>query len=36
MTIRGRWLEQIGFYVGRSVIIQIKQGKLIVELDLQV
>ena len=36
LTIKDRWLEQIGFYVGSFVIIQIKQGKLIVELDLQV
>ncbi|MBX4134282.1 SymE family type I addiction module toxin [Frischella sp. Ac48] len=36
LTIKGRWLEQIGFYVGCPVIIKIEQGKLIVELDLQV
>ncbi|WP_343066793.1 SymE family type I addiction module toxin [Frischella japonica] len=24
LTIKGRWLEQIGFYVGSSVIIKIK------------
>ena len=36
LTIRGRWLEQIGFYVGCPVIIKIEQDKLIVELDLHV
>ena len=36
LTIKGRWLEQIGFYVGCPVIIKIEQGKLVVELDLQV
>ena len=36
LIIKGRWLEQIGFYVGCPVIIKIEQGKLIVELDLQV
>ncbi|MBX4134231.1 SymE family type I addiction module toxin [Frischella sp. Ac48] len=30
------WLEQMGFYMGSPVIIKIEQGKLIVELDLQV
>ncbi|OCL27433.1 hypothetical protein A9G03_02070, partial [Gilliamella sp. wkB171] len=34
LTIKGRWLEQFGFYVGCPVIIKIEQGKLIVELDL--
>ncbi|MGE9549539.1 SymE family type I addiction module toxin [Snodgrassella sp. CS2] len=28
------WLEQVGFYVGCPVIIQIEQGKLVVEIDL--
>ncbi|MCX8670866.1 SymE family type I addiction module toxin [Gilliamella sp. B2865] len=36
MTIKGRWLEQIRFYTGSLVIIKIEQGKLVVELDLQV
>lgn len=36
LTIKGRWLEQIGFYVGCPVIIKTEQGKLLVELDLQV
>ena len=34
LTIKGRWLEQFGFYVGCPVIVKIEQGKLIVELDL--
>ncbi|PIT41691.1 hypothetical protein BHC43_00525 [Snodgrassella alvi] len=33
LTIEGWWLEQIGFYVGCPVIIQIEQGKLIIELE---
>ena len=33
LTIKGRWLEQIGFYVGCPVIIKIEQGKLIIELE---
>ncbi|MCX8670898.1 SymE family type I addiction module toxin [Gilliamella sp. B2865] len=32
LTIKGRWLEQIGFYEGSPVIIKIEQGKLIIEL----
>ncbi|MCX8738644.1 SymE family type I addiction module toxin [Gilliamella sp. B2824] len=35
LTIKGRWLEQIRFYVGCPVIIKIKQGKLVIEIDLQ-
>ncbi|MWP63242.1 type I addiction module toxin, SymE family [Gilliamella sp. Pas-s25] len=31
-TIKGRWLEQFGFYAGQSVIITVEQNKLIVEL----
>ncbi|MCX8670885.1 SymE family type I addiction module toxin [Gilliamella sp. B2865] len=36
LTIKGRWLEQIGFYVGCPVIINIEQGKLIIELAMQI
>ncbi|MCX8595703.1 MULTISPECIES: SymE family type I addiction module toxin [unclassified Gilliamella] len=32
LTIKGRRLKQIGFYVGCLVIIKIEQGKLIIEL----
>ncbi|MCX8640850.1 SymE family type I addiction module toxin [Gilliamella sp. B3172] len=31
LTIKGRWQEQFGFYVG-CPIIKIEQGKLIIEL----
>ncbi|WP_430876408.1 SymE family type I addiction module toxin [Gilliamella sp. G0441] len=33
LTIKGRRLELIGFYVGCPVIIKIEQGKLVVEID---
>ncbi|WP_416380089.1 MULTISPECIES: SymE family type I addiction module toxin [unclassified Gilliamella] len=36
LTIKGRWLEQIGFYVGCPVIIKTEQGKLIVELAMKI
>lgn len=36
LTIKGRWLEQFGFYVGCPVIIKIEQGKLIIELAMQI
>ncbi|WP_442903469.1 SymE family type I addiction module toxin [Gilliamella sp. wkB112] len=36
LIIKGWWLEQIGFYVGGPVIIKIEQGKLLIEIDLQV
>ena len=34
LTIKGKWLEQFGFYVGCPVIVKIEQGKLVVEIDL--
>ncbi|MCX8740041.1 type I toxin-antitoxin system SymE family toxin [Gilliamella sp. B2824] len=34
LTIKGRWLEQFGFYVGCPVIIKIEQGKLIIEFAI--
>ncbi|WP_141671507.1 SymE family type I addiction module toxin [Gilliamella apicola] len=36
LIIKGRWLEQFGFYVGCPVVIKIEQGKLVIEIDLQV
>ncbi|WP_218837083.1 SymE family type I addiction module toxin [Gilliamella apicola] len=36
LTIKGRWQEQFGFYVGCPVIIKIELGKLIVELAKQI
>ena len=35
LTIKGRWLEQIGFYAGSPVIIKSEQGKLIIELAIR-
>ena len=35
-TIKGRWLEQIGFYDGRPVVIKVEQNKLIIELAMQI
>ncbi|MCX8745356.1 SymE family type I addiction module toxin [Snodgrassella sp. B3882] len=36
LTIKGRWLEQIGFYAGRPVIIKVEQNKLIIERAIQI
>lgn len=36
LTIKGRWLEQIGFYAGLPVIIKVEQNKLIIELAMQI
>ncbi|WP_081298569.1 SymE family type I addiction module toxin [Gilliamella apicola] len=35
LTIKGRWLEQIGFYAGLPVVIKVEQNKLIIELAMQ-
>ncbi|WP_198248563.1 MULTISPECIES: SymE family type I addiction module toxin [Gilliamella] len=36
LTIKGRWLEQIGFYAGQAVLIKVKRNKLIIELAMQI
>ncbi|PXY94611.1 type I toxin-antitoxin system SymE family toxin [Frischella perrara] len=35
LTIKGRWLEQIGFYAGQAVVIKVECNKLIIELAMQ-
>ena len=35
LTIKGRWLEQIGFYAGQVVVIKVECNKLIIELAMQ-
>lgn len=36
LTIKGRWLEQFGFYVGCLVIIKIEQNEFIIEIAMQI
>ena len=36
LTIKGHWLEQLGFYPGLPVTIKIEQNKLIIELASQI
>lgn len=35
LTIKGRWLEQLGFYAGQAVVVKIERNKLIIELAMQ-
>ena len=35
LTIKGCWLEQIGFYAGQVVVIKVECNKLIIELAMQ-
>ena len=35
LTIKGRWLEQLGFYPGLPVTIKIEQNKLIIQLAMR-
>lgn len=35
LTIKGRWLEHFGFYVGSPVVIKVEHNKLIIELVFQ-
>jgi len=36
LTIKGRWLELLGFYPGLPVTIKIEQNKLVIELAMQI
>ena len=36
LTIKGRWLEQLGFYTGQPVIVKIEHNKLIIELAIKI
>lgn len=33
--IKGRWLEQIGFFTGQAITVTIEDGKLIIEPAMQ-
>lgn len=35
LTIKGRRLEQLGFYAGQAVVVKIERNKLIIELAMQ-
>lgn len=35
LTIKGRWLEQLGFYAGQAIMVKIERNKLIIELAMQ-
>ena len=35
LTIKGRWLEQLGFYAGQAVVVKIERNTLIIELAMQ-
>ena len=36
LNIKGRLLEQIGFYAGQAVVIKVEHNKLIIELAIQI
>ena len=36
LTIKGGWLDQIGFYAGQAVVIKVERNKLIIELAMQI
>ena len=35
LTIKGRWLEQLGFHAGQPVIIAIEDNQLVIKLAMQ-
>ena len=36
LTIKGRWLEEMGFLAGRAVVIKVEQDQLIIRLAMQI
>jgi toxic protein SymE len=36
LTIKGRWLEQLGFYAGQAVVITVERGQLIIKPAMQI
>jgi toxic protein SymE len=36
LTIKGRWLKQLGFYPGLPVTITIEKGQLMIKLAMQI
>ncbi|WP_155886653.1 SymE family type I addiction module toxin [Dickeya chrysanthemi] len=36
LTLKGRWLEDLGFNTGQPVIVTVERGRLVIEVDLRV
>ncbi|KFF61211.1 hypothetical protein IW01_21045 [Pectobacterium brasiliense] len=35
LTLKGRWLEDLGFNTGQSVIVTVERGKVVIETELR-
>ncbi|EOC1353304.1 type I toxin-antitoxin system SymE family toxin [Cronobacter dublinensis] len=35
LTIKGRWLEALGFFTGQAVIVTAEQGRLVIEAEFK-
>ncbi|MEI7187465.1 SymE family type I addiction module toxin [Dickeya dianthicola] len=36
LTLKGRWLEDLGFNTGQPVIVTVERGRLMIEAELRV
>ncbi|MFB1118594.1 SymE family type I addiction module toxin [Dickeya dadantii] len=36
LTLKGRWLEDLGFNTGQPVIVTVERGRLVIEAELRV
>nr|WP_081641773.1 SymE family type I addiction module toxin [Dickeya dadantii] len=36
LTLKGRWLEDLGFNTGQPVIVTVERGRLVIEAEIRV
>ncbi|NPE71808.1 type I toxin-antitoxin system SymE family toxin [Dickeya dadantii] len=36
LTLKGRWLEDLGFNTGQPVIVTVERGRLVIEAELRI
>ncbi|MBI0440466.1 type I toxin-antitoxin system SymE family toxin [Dickeya dianthicola] len=36
LTLKGRWLEDLGFNTGQPVIVTVERGRLVIETELRI
>ncbi|WP_072033857.1 SymE family type I addiction module toxin [Dickeya chrysanthemi] len=36
LTLKGRWLEDLGFNTGQPVIVTVERGRLVIEAEIRI
>nr|WP_244316935.1 SymE family type I addiction module toxin [Mixta theicola] len=36
INLKGRWLEELGFYSGKALTVTVEEGRLVIEREFQV